>query len=191
MKRLLVGILLLCSLVSAEAFANTIIGYIPNDGSGDNFGFITYGPGFFIAGFGGTPADFFNTLGYAPGSTLGGFTDIFFSDGFAKIGPNSSEVFYNVGTLFLSTITFPTNGQNFRAPVSVGFDAIGTSVDTGNSFEVSSGADGYIQFYFSSGAYFADSRGFVETPEPGTLSLLCIGVLGVIARGGNKLLRRN
>jgi hypothetical protein len=150
-----------------------------------------YGPGFFIAGFGGTPADFFNTLGYAPGSTLGGFTDIFFSDGFAKIGPSSSEIFYNVGTLFLSTITFPTNGQNFRAPVSVGFDAIGTSVDTGNSFEVSGGADGYIGFYFSNGTYFADSRGFVETPEPGTLSLLCIGVLGVIARGGNKLFRRS
>src|ERR1700746_3290700 len=94
MKRLLVGILLLCSLVSAEAFANTIIGYSPNDGSGDNFGFITYGPGFFIAGFGGTPADFFNTLGYAPGSTLGGFTDIFFSDGFANSGYSPSQVVY-------------------------------------------------------------------------------------------------
>ena len=187
MKRLLVGTLLLCSLISASAFANTIIGYSPNDGSGDNFGFITYGAGFYITGGGGTPVDFFNILfGYAPGSTLGGFTDIFFDGGFARIGPISSDVFFNVGTLFMTTIILPTNGKDFVAPVTIGFGATGT-LDTAlqQSIDVSGSADGHIRFDFFNGAYYPES--FVQVPEPGTLGLLGVGLLWVAARVRNKL----
>jgi len=188
MKRLLVGTLLLCSLMSASAFANTIIGYVPNDGSGDNFVFATYEVGFFITGGGGTPFDFFNSFGYAPGSTLGGPTDIFFSGGFAKIGPIPSDVTFDVGTLFLSAITLPTNGQGFRAPVRIDFDASGRLDSTGNTFNVSGGASGYIRFDFINGAYYPEH--FVEAPEPGTLGLIGAGLLGVAARVRNKLPRK-
>jgi len=72
MRRLVLATLLLCSLLPASAFADTIIGLVPNDGSGDNFGFRTYGPGYNISGEGGIPADTFSEFppGYAPGSTL-------------------------------------------------------------------------------------------------------------------------
>jgi hypothetical protein len=189
MKRLLVGTLLLCSLMSASAFANTIISYRPNDGSGDNFGFVVSGPGFLVAGGGGTPVDFFSVFGYAPGSTLGGGSDIFFSEGFAMIGPISYDVFFNGGGLSMSTITLPTNGMDFRAPVTIGFDATGT-LDTPlqQSIDVSGSANGYIRFDFSNGTYTPEN--FVEVPEPGTLGLIGTGLLGVAARGRNKFLRK-
>jgi len=111
MKRLLVGTLLLCSLVSASAFATTIIGFAPDDGSGDNFGFTVYGNGMYVTGGGGTPFEFFNAIvGYPPGFLVGGITDIFFDGGFARIGPISANVFFDFGILFMSTITLPTNG---------------------------------------------------------------------------------
>jgi hypothetical protein len=50
MRRPVLATLLLCSLLPASAFADTIIGLVPNDGSGDNFGFRTYGPGYNISG---------------------------------------------------------------------------------------------------------------------------------------------
>jgi hypothetical protein len=186
-----VGTLLLCSLVSSSAFANTLIGYSPNDGSGDNFGFLIYGNGIYAVGGGGTPFDFFNVFGYAPGSVLGGSTDIFFEGGFVRIGTISSDVFFDGGALFMSTITLPTNGKDFVAPVTIGFDATGTLVDTPTqqSIDLSGSADGYIKFDFFGGTYSPES--FVEVPEPGTLGLLGMGLLGVAARARNKLLHRS
>jgi hypothetical protein len=184
MKRLLAGTLLLCSLVSANAFANTIIYLIPNDGSGDNFGFITYGPGFYITGDGGTPPDFFYNIfpGYAPGSTLGGSTPIYFADGSARIGAISYDVTWNLGgTLFMSTIKFPTNGQDFRAQVDIGIDATGTLVTMlGQPIHTSGGAEGYIKFDYVNGMYYPE--GFVQVPEPATLELAGIGLLWVFTR---------
>jgi hypothetical protein len=189
MKRLYLASLLLCALMSASAFANTIIGYSPNNGSGDNFGFKTYGVGFYVSGGGGTPFDFFNSdFGYAPGSTLGGFTDLFLSGGFAKIGPNSSEVAFDVGTLFMSTIALPTNGRDFRAPVEIGFSASGTLLSTGDPIDVGGRAGGFIQFDFINGAYYPED--FVQAPEPGTLALVGTGPLGVLARTRKKVFAR-
>jgi hypothetical protein len=187
MRRLFLETLLLCSLISANAFANTIIHYFPNDGSGDNFGFVTYGVGFYIAGGGGTPVAFFNDfVGYAPGSTLGGSTDIFFSSGFARIGPISSDVAFFVGTLFLSSITLPTNGQDFRAPVEIDFGASGILLSTGDTIDAGGGAQGFIKFDFINGAYYPES--FVQAPEPGTLALIGTGLLGIFARTRKKIL---
>src|SRR5712691_11674159 len=65
-------------LMLGSAFADSTIFFIPNDGSGDNFGFRQRGGGVIIGIEGGTAVDFFNVFGYAPGSTLGGFfTDVF------------------------------------------------------------------------------------------------------------------
>jgi len=88
--------------LSGGAFANTIISLTPNDGSGDNFGFLQRGGGVVIGIGGGTPVDFFNFEGYAPGSTLGGETAVFFSGGFAQFGGKSYDLdFSGPGTLFL------------------------------------------------------------------------------------------
>ena len=189
MKRFFVGTLLLCLLLSARTFADgIIIGYSPNDGSGDNFGFFIYNANGFVAGNGGTPADFFNTLGYAPGSILGGSTDLFFSGGLVKSGPNFSDVSFEVGTLFLGTIVLPTNGRDFLAPASVGFSATGTLATTLETIDVGGGAEGHIKFDFFNGAYYPES--FVQAPEPGTLGLLGMGLLGVVARVRSRVLGR-
>jgi hypothetical protein len=47
MRRLILGALLLwCLLIPVSVFADSVkIGFVPNDGSGDNFGFAIYGPG--------------------------------------------------------------------------------------------------------------------------------------------------
>jgi len=179
------AILLLCVLIPASALADSVvIDYGPNSGGGDNFGFAIRAPGLYISGFGGTPFDFFNCgcFGpeYRPGSTLGGFTDIFFSDGFAQIGGISSEVSFDVGSLFMSSIVLPTNGKDFNAPVEIAFSASGTLVDTGDSITASGGANGHIKFDFSDGLYYPEY--FIAAPEPGTLGLIGTGLIGILAR---------
>jgi len=77
MKRFLLPLSLLCvTLISSAAFANHIY-LFPNDGSGDNFGFIGQMNGHPLFLSGGTPYDFFGTGGYTPGSTFGGGTTLF------------------------------------------------------------------------------------------------------------------
>lgn len=184
MRRLILGALLLwCLLIPVSVFADSVkIGFVPNDGSGDNFGFAIYGPGYFIAGGGGTPVDFFSDFfpGYAPGSTVGGSSGIFFDSGFARLGPNSSSVEFLDGTLFVSSISLPTNGQDFRAWVNVSFFASGILDSTGDPITASGGANGHIDFVFINGGYYP--TGFAEAPEPGTLALIGTGLVAILAR---------
>lgn len=181
MRRVLAGALLLCLVFAASAFADTMhIFYIPNDGSGDNFGFITYGRGYYITGFGGTAAYFFNFDGYPAGSTFGGYTTLFPGGGSARIGPVSDDVLFDLGTLGLYPITFPTNGKDFRAPVSISFDLTGQLVNSLQPISVGGGAFGYIQFSYFNGNYYPGD--FMQVPEPSTLGLIGIGLLGVVGR---------
>jgi hypothetical protein len=182
MRRLVLAILSLCLLMSASAFAGTIIGLIPNDGSGDNFGFRTYGPGYSISGDGGIPFDAFNDFppGYAPGSTFGIAAPIFFADGFACLGPNCSDVGFTDGSVFVSPFTLPTNGKSFRAFVDVGFSASGIFLSTGDNIFASGDAVGYIDFFYFNGGYYPS--GFTEVPEPNTVALLATGLLGIVGR---------
>jgi len=183
MKRFLWATQLLFVLLSASAFANSIrIGLSPNDGSGDNFGAIQQGVGFFAAVGGGAPYDFFNINGYEPGATLGGTTDLFLSGGFAKIGRNSYELTpAGLGTLFLSAITLPTNDKDFvRVLVSIEFSAPMMIIDTGEELDLGGGARGTITFTRGQdGLYYAGS--FSQAPEPGTVGLMGTGLIGVLA----------
>ena len=180
MKHRVLTALLVATLLSGCAFANTIIYMIPNDGSGDNFGFVTYGPGYYFSGDGGLSYSLFNwTDGYAPGSVWPVGGELFLGSGLAKVGGTSFEIFYQAGaSLFVSSFTFPAKGTSFRPLVDVGFSAVGFNPDTGQTFDVNGGAQGYINFYFYNGLWYTGSR-FEEVPEPGTLALIVTGVLGL------------
>jgi PEP-CTERM motif len=187
MKRFFWVTLVLFVLMSGSAFATSVtIRFFPNDGSGDNFQFLQQGGGIVIGIQGGTPFSFFNIEGYAPGSTLGGTTDVFFSGGFIQFGGNSSELGFSFpGTLFLSSFTLPTNGKDFTAQVEVDFSTIVTIADTGQPLDVDGGAVGKIPFHLFNGLYYAG--GFTTVPEPGMLTLMGTGLLGILALARKRL----
>jgi hypothetical protein len=188
MRRLVLATLLICLLMSVSAFAGTIINLVPNDMSGDNFAFTTYGPGYYITGQGGIAFSVFNDFppGYAPGSTFGINTQIFFDGGSAKLGPISSDVDFTDGTLFVSSVSLPTNGQNLRAFVSVSYDVSGIFVATGGPISSNETVSGYIDFSYNDGAYYPSA--FTQVPEPGTMALVGTGVFGILARRKRKFM---
>jgi len=170
---------LLLILSSGAAFANSIQIFFGPNSSGDNFFSRQWGPGYYAAVGGGTPFDFFNAeFGYAPGSSLGGSTDLFSDGGFAQLhGIGYDLLPLEVGTLFMSGITLPTNGQNFTAQVEIGFSILMEIVDTGEPFNVGGSASGHITFDYFNGSYYPEE--FVQAPEPVTLLLLGTGLVAV------------
>jgi len=212
MKRFLWALPMLLIMVSVSAFGDTVytitnarILLRPNQGAGDNLGFFLSGNGVFFTGGGGTPGQYFYDQGYAPGSTLGGATDIFndIGDNYAEIGnahygsPSDSTdyVVYSAG-LFLSPFTLPTNGQNFAITVAASLSISGTLYSgTGQNFTIqnftligNTGGVGQLTFFYSpyTGLYYPSGfTTFTNTPEPGTLGLTgsgLIAMLGLIRR---------
>ncbi len=179
-------------VLSASAFADSVTLFLsPNNGSGDNFGFLIKGSGFTFGGGGGTPYWSFNDQGYAPGSTFGGDLSLFLDNGFAQIGDTFygyEDVVYSSGMLFLSTFTLPTNGQDFTVQVTSDFSGLATIIATGQSFNVSGSGSGTMIFVFSPywELYFPQPVRFnnipaAVTPEPGTLGLMATGLLSMLA----------
>jgi hypothetical protein len=194
MKRSLWAILFSVVLLSSGMFAdtiNTMMFFGPNDGSGDNFGFLQRLNGtnlrMNIAIGGGTPYSFFNVEGYAPGSVLGGSADVFFSD-FNSVTINGTQHeldFNGPGSLFVSSITLPTNGKSFTAKVGLDFSASGIVADTGQLLNISGAQVGKITFTFVDGAYFANA--FTPVPEPSALVLMGSGLIGILGLARRRL----
>ena len=186
MKRYLWLSPVLMLAMSLSASANTIIiGLAPNNGSGDNFGIIEQGNDFTITVHGGVPFDFFNVFGYAPGTTLGGTVPVFFSDGTIQLGSNIYDLNFNgTGSLFMSSFTLPTNGQNFNISVQLSFSTLAMIAATGQSLPISGSAIGTLSFTFDpqSGLYFPGTVIATGTtvPEPNTLTLMGAGLVAVI-----------
>lgn len=182
--------LLSFTLISSAAFADRVF-LIPNDGSGDNFGFIGQANGHQLFLSGGTPYDFFGIGGYAPGSTFGGGTTLFLYPTTVWIDGVPLEFGFpqTDSTIFISSFTLPTNGMSFTMFVQVGFSALGINIDTGQTIQLGGGASGHISFYFdpNSGLYYPGS--FVQAPEPGTLGLVGLGIIGIL-RSTRKRLKR-
>ena len=200
MKRFLWALPTFLLVISASALADSIIiGLNPNDGSGDNFGFIIKSSGLTFGGGGGTPYSSFNDQGYAPGSTFGGDLGVFLNNGnnFAKIGDTSysdDNVLYSGGSLFLSSFTLPTNGKDFTVQVTADFSAFATIIATGQGFGVSGSGIGTMTFLFSpiSGLYYAEPVVFRNTPvavipEQATFGLVGTGLLSMLPSARRKL----
>jgi hypothetical protein len=191
MKRFLWAIPLVFVLISLRANANSIttIFLVPNDGSGDNFGFYQQSPTRAIEIHGGIPFDVFNAFGYAPGSNLGGTTDVFFDNGYLVIGGISHDLAFNeTGTLFISSFTLPTNGADFSTLVTLTFSVVATTVDTFQSVNIFGSATGTATFAQSDGNYYAQRIKATSTvPEPGAFGLVGTGVLSILAAFRKKL----
>ncbi|PYV80839.1 MAG: hypothetical protein DMG93_17705 [Acidobacteria bacterium] len=194
MKRFLWALPIFLVAVSLGAFADGIrFGLSPNDGSGDNFGYLEQRAGFSIQIHGGTPVDFFpaaitDAFGYAPGSVFGGATQVFFTDSFIQVGNNTYDLgFSGPGSLFVSSFTFPNDGTGFTTQVQGNFSVpayyyVGTQLKTIN---VSGTGSGTITFAFDSitGVYYGASPVVFTgstTPEPATFGLMGTGLMTIL-----------
>ncbi len=138
MRRFLWALPVLLAVCTGSTFADSIIiGLSPNNGTGDNFGFRLSGPGLVISIDGGVDVGYFNDLGYAPGSTLGGTTTVFFSSDTTTI--RIGDTTYDLGQtgqgstclsrILRFRITVRTSQYRSRPPFS---DHCCTSMPTAN-----------------------------------------------------------
>jgi hypothetical protein len=188
MRRFLWATPLLIVLISSGAWADSVNIFLsPNDGSGDNFGIEQQSRGMTVFLGGGTPFDFFNILGYEPGSTLGGDTTVYLDFGTAQIGGVNYDLdITTTGDLFMSGITLPTNGAfTVTDPVVLSFTGSATIADTGQIINVSGSSTGKITFQEYGGLYYAGA--FTTTPEPGTVGLIGTGLIGIFSVARRRL----
>lgn len=185
-------VFLVATSVCASADSLNIF-LIPNNGSGDNFGFVQQVNGTTINLSGGLPFSFFNDQGFTPGSVFGGTTSAFLSGGTIQIGNNTFDLGFNgPGTLFVSSFTFPTNGSSFSIQVQAVFSVQAYYFDANGQLHqitISGSAHGAMTFNFdpTSGLYFAPANTptvLTSVPEPGTLGLMAMGVLGFLLMSG-------
>ena len=183
--------LMFLTLISTTALADRIY-LVPNDGSGDNFGFVGYMNGHPLFLDGGTSYESFGDGGYAPGTAfgIGGTLYLYPAEVWIDGAPMEFGFPETMSLIFGSSITLPTNGKDFfTVPWQLGFSATGVSFDTGQTIQVTGHDSGTLSFYYDSvtGLYYPGS--FVPTPEPATLGLLGTGIIGILASTRKRLKR--
>ena len=177
-------------LTSVSAFADSVtITLAPGTPDESNFTFAAQQQGFSVFLFGTVPESFYSISLIAPGSTLGGTSEVFVDGGLIKInGVSYENLGHDIGTLFISSFTFPTNGKDFTVPVSASFSVDELIVGVGN-IHLNGTASGKVTFKFNSnvGLYSPSTIFLTTVPEPSTLGLLGIGLTGILALARRKL----
>ena len=165
---------------------------MPNDGSGDNFAFVTVVNGHKLVLSGGTDPYFLSAFGYEPGSTLGGGALFLYSAVIWMNGVPSEFSFSGAGSISMNPfITLPTDGRDFfRASVLISFNHRGISFETGQTIGVGGSGKGVITFYRGADGLYYASR-FEQAPEPATLALIGTGLMAVAAMAGKRLRARD
>ena len=114
---------------------------------------------------------------------------MFVDGGAIKInGVSYDNLGLDIGSLFVSSFTFPTNGKDFTVPVSASFSVDELIVGVGN-IHLNGTASGKVTFKFNSnvGLYSPSTIFLTTVPEPSTLGLLGIGLTGILALARKKL----
>jgi len=183
MKRLLL-LAPIFLLLSVNAFADSVtMNLFPSDGGSDNFSFFQQGNGFQVIFSGETPygSSFFKPQ-YAPGSIVGGFSDVFTATVLIKINGVSYDVqSFSFGpALFIFPFTLPTDGKDFTINTE-GVFAFSATLYNGETFDVFGAAPGKMRFTFGEGIYTTQPVRLSTVPEPSTLGFLATGVIGIFA----------
>jgi PEP-CTERM motif len=184
-------ILLLVLSVSAVADSVTIT-LSPGIPDESNFRFVARQGGIYANLAGTVPESFYSTSLIPPGSTLGGTSEVFVDGGLIKInGVSYDDLGLDIGSLFVSTFTFPTNGKDFTTPIQASFSVTELIVVTGEYINISGTASGKVTFhYISNVGLYSPTKIFLTTvPEPTTLGLLGTGLVGIFAFAGKELKR--
>ncbi|MCU1270045.1 MAG: hypothetical protein JWN74_1339 [Acidobacteriaceae bacterium] len=191
MKRFMLVSPILLLLISVSAFADSVtIILAPGSPEGGNFEFISHQQGISVFLVGTVPESFYSGSLIAPGSTLGGASNVFVDGGLIKInGVSYDNLGLDIGSLFIGSFTFPTNGKDFTIPVHASFSVDEEIVGTGITIHINQTVSGRVKFYFISnvGLYVPSRMVLTTVPEPATLGLMGTGLAGILAFARKKL----
>lgn len=192
MKRSMLASPVLLLLISVGAFADSItITLAPGTPDESNFQFAEQQGGTSIFLFGTVPESFYSISLIAPGSTLGGTSEVFVDGGLIRINGVAYDNLENdIGTLFISSFTFPTNGKDFTVPIQATFSVDEQIIGSG-SIDIRGTVSGKVTFKFipNVGLYEPTTIVLTTVPEPATAGLLGIGLISTFAFGRRGLKR--
>jgi hypothetical protein len=193
MKRFMLVSPILLLVISVSAFADSVtIILAPGSPDESNFQFISHQQGISVFLVGTVPESFYSNSLIAPGSTLGGTSNVFVDGGLIKInGVSYDNLGLDIGSLFIGSFTFPTNGKDFTIPVQASFSVAEQIVGTGITIHINETVSGKVTFRFISnvGLYRPSTIVLTTVPEPATLGLMGTGLAGILALARKKLKR--